>query len=310
MSQLKTLPRIIVHGGAWDIPREAHEAHLRGVERAALAGLGVLLDGGGAVRAVIEAVRVMEDDPTFDAGRGSFLNRDGEVELDAMVMDGKDLSVGAVAAVRNIRNPVELADLVRTRSQHVFLVGEGAMEFAGTCGVDLCDTGDLLVGREKKRYLRLRKLKKIRIRPFFEGRRYGDPGGCDTVGAVAVDRGGDIAAATSTGGVPGKFPGRVGDSPVVGAGAYADSRRGGASSTGIGELILRVLMAKEAVDLTGRGRSAPEAARRAVALLQRRVGGLGGVIVIDSKGRTGYAYNTPCMARAVADAGGVRHKGI
>jgi len=270
----------------------------------------VLREGGAAVRAVIEAVKVLEKDPTFDAGRGSFLNAAGRVELDAIVMDGRDLSVGAVAAVQNIMHPVELADLVRTRSPHCFLVGPGATDFARFCGVALCGPEELLVGRERRRYLQLRKKKRIRIRPFFEGRVRKGARPSDTVGAVAFDRMGRIAAATSTGGTPNKLPGRVGDSPLIGAGAYADSRSGGASSTGLGESILKVLMAKTAVDLMGEGWTASRAAARAVRLLERRVDGLGGVITVDGRGRCGYAYNTPCMARAVAGPGGIREADV
>jgi beta-aspartyl-peptidase (threonine type) len=303
-------PAIIIHGGAWDIPRNLRRAHVQGVKAAAGRGMEVLDQGGTAVRAVIEAVKVLESDPTFDAGRGSFLNAAGQVELDAIVMDGRDLSVGAVAAVQNIRYPVELADLVRTRSPHCFIVGPGAADFARFCGMKICRPEELLVGRERQRYLRLKKRKKYKIRPFFEGRVRKGPGPSDTVGAVAFDRQGRIAAATSTGGVPGKLPGRVGDSPLVGAGAYADSRFGGASSTGLGESILKVLMAKTAVDVMADGWTAARAAREAVRRLHRRVDGLGGVITIDGRGRCGYAYNTPFMARAVAGPGGIKEADV
>ena len=260
------------------------------------------------MQAVIEAVMTMEKDPAFDAGRGAFLNAEGGVELDAIVMDGSDLSVGAVGAVRNILHPVALADLVRTRSPACFLVGEGAKAFARRCGVKLVRTEALLVGRERARYLRLRKKKRVDVRPFFEGRASAPARG--TVGAVAIDARGGMAAATSTGGIPAKLPGRVGDSPVAGAGAYADSASGGASCTGLGESILRVLTAKTAVDAMARGLGAARAARAAVAELEEKVDGLGGLVVIDASGRWGYAYNTPCMARAVADAEGVREAGV
>jgi beta-aspartyl-peptidase (threonine type) len=312
MKPQRQIPAIIIHGGAWDIPRSVRRAHVEGVKAAAARGMEVLGQGGTAVRAVIEAVKVLEANPTFDAGRGSFLNAAGQVELDAIVMDGRDLSVGAVAAVQNVLHPVELADLVRTRSPHCFLVGRGAADFARFCGMRVCSPEELLVGREKQRYLRLkkRKKKKFRIRPMFEGRVRKGSFPSDTVGAVAFDRLGGTAAATSTGGVPNKLPGRVGDSPLVGAGAYADRRSGGASSTGLGESILKVLMAKTAVDLMGEGWTASRAAREAVRRLQRRVDGLGGVITIDGRGRCGYAYNTPFMARAVAGPEGIREADV
>jgi beta-aspartyl-peptidase (threonine type) len=236
----------------------------------------------------------MEDDPTFNAGRGSVLNQVGEVELDAAVMDGSNLAVGAVAAVQGIKNPVALARRVMDHSPHVLIVGSGAAAFARGEGIETCSTADLIVERERKRWDRARK------------RRQGQPGNQapvsfgpgDTVGAVARDSKGHVAAATSTGGTLLKLPGRVGDSPIVGCGLYADDRLGAASSTGWGEGIVRITMARRAVDFLGSGSPAPEAARRAIGLLEIRPEDHGGIIVIAPDGNLGFAYNTPHMAHA------------
>lgn len=306
-------PAIIVHGGAWGIPDDAVGAHLKGVSAGVEAGYDVLKRGGRALDAVEAAVVVLEDDPTFDAGKGAFLNRIGEVELDAIVMDGNGLRAGSVAAVRNIRNPVKLARAVMERSGQVLLVGEGANLFARAIGIPSCRTEDLLVGRELERWKRIkRKKKKFQVREIFDrvqrepktGSRRG------TVGAVAIDRGGNLAAATSTGGVPHKLPGRVGDSPIIGSGAYADNLSGAASATGWGEPIMRVVLSKTACDFMARGMGPTPAGRLALGIMKRRVDGLGGLVGIDRRGRVGFAYNTPRMARAVVGPDGARVVGI
>jgi beta-aspartyl-peptidase (threonine type) len=295
---------IIVHGGAWDIPLEVHQDHLTGVENAAQIGYERLKQGESARAAVIAAVKQMEDDPAFDAGFGSFLNLNGEVEMDAIVMDGSDLSFGSVAAIQNVSNPVEVAELVRSDTDHALLAGQGATEFAHKKGIPLIPTEHLLIGRELERYKRLKK-KKFTTREFFETQ---EPH--DTVGAVAIDRSGNIAVATSTGGTPNKLPGRIGDSPLIGSGAYADSLIGGASSTGWGESLMKVLLAKTTVDFIARKQTAKQAAKNAIKLLHDRVDGRGGVICVDKNRRSGFFYNTPFMARAVADQDGVAHVGI
>jgi L-asparaginase / beta-aspartyl-peptidase len=296
---------LIVHGGAWDIPKSVQREHLAGVEKAARLGYSLLKSGENAVTTAIEIVKILELDPTFDAGCGSFLNREGEVEMDALIMDGTDLSVGAVAAIQNVQHPVLAAEMVRTRSEHLLLVGPGATSFAHANGLPFYPTESLLVGRELERFQALKQKLNFRTKDFF------DPlaAGRDTVGAVVCDRYHHLAVATSTGGTPNKLAGRVGDTPLTGAGGYADNRSGAAASTGWGESIIRVVMAKSAVDsmhtCTGQ-----KAARRAVALLQKRVDGRGGIICINSKGRAGFAYNTPYMARAIADHRGLVHVGI
>ena len=306
-------PAIIVHGGAWGIPDDVVGAHLKGVSAGVEAGHDILKKGGRALDAVEAAVVVLEDDPTFDAGKGAFLNRIGEVELDAIIMDGSDLRAGSVAAVRNIQNPVNLARAVMERSSQVLLVGAGANLFAEAVGIPECRTEDLLVGRELARWKRIKKRKKkFQVREIFESIQRGPGTGSrrGTVGAVAIDRRGNLAAATSTGGVPHKLPGRVGDSPIIGAGAYADDLSGAVSATGWGEPIMRVVLSKTACDLMARGMGPTPAGRLALAIMKRRVDGLGGLVGIDRRGRVGFSYSTPRMARALVGPDGTRVVGI
>ncbi len=282
---------LIIHGGAWKIPDDEAPAHLTGCRRAVLVGWDVLAHGGRAVDAVEQAIVTMEDDGTFDAGRGSFLNADGIVELDAAMMNGRDLAAGSVAGVRNVRHPVRLARAVMD-SPHVMIIGEGASRFAATAGLPLCDPAELQCEREIRRWQAFRDGQSTEPGAVF--------GGC-TVGAVALDDYGDIVAATSTGGSPNKPPGRVGDSPLIGCGTYA-SERGGVSTTGWGEAMIRVTMARSAVDLLAE-RDAQTAAEEAIRMLETRVGGLGGLIALDRQGRVGCAFNTPRMARAYFSEG-------
>lgn len=284
---------LVVHGGAWDIPDREVGTHHRGVLDALDAGWRALASGQSAIDAVVSAVKVMEDDPTFDAGIGSFLNADGEVQLDAGLMDGTNLTAGSVAAVSRIRNPIELARKVLA-SPYVLLVGPGADRFGEESGLELCDPAIFVTERERERWSKLKDHGPVSPADAF--RRFGQPS--DTVGAVAVDDNGNIAAATSTGGTPNKHPGRVGDSPIIGAGFYADLHTGACSTTGWGEAILKVGLARTAVDLTGRGLAPRVAAMGAVMHMQQRVGGLGGCIVVDPSGRVGVAFNTPRMAYA------------
>ncbi len=283
---------LIVHGGAWDIPDELREAHQAGCRAALMAGWSILQDGGHALDAVEAAIRVMEDDPALNAGTGAVLNAAGELQLDASIMDGAQLRAGAVAAVQGIKNPISLARLV-LESDHVFLVGEGAVQFGLSSGMKLCDPRELVVERE--------------LRSWEARRREMDVGSSaatgDTVGAVAIDSRGDLAAGDSTGGTPFKHPGRVGDSPLIGCGVYADNCVGGAACTGWGEAITRVVLAKSALELLEEGGSVQEAATRAIRLLEDRVEGRGGVILVDSNGDVGYAFNTAAMAHGYVKEG-------
>jgi L-asparaginase / beta-aspartyl-peptidase len=286
---------IIVHGGAWDIPGDMIEDHRRGMHDALSAGWQVLVRGGSAVDAVEAAVNSMENDATFDAGRGSFVNMGGQIELDASIMDGRTMRTGAVAAVRDILHPVSLARLVMDKSEHVLLVSEGAMRFAREHGVPFCPADELLTGRELERW------KEIQKRPAYSGKEAFASGKTpgDTVGCVAMDDVGDIASGTSTGGTPNKYPGRVGDSPLIGCGTYALNSIGGVSATGWGEAIIKVVLAKTVIDAMEHMNMKPgDAARYGIHMLHSRVDGLGGVIVMDATGAADVAFNTPRMARA------------
>jgi beta-aspartyl-peptidase (threonine type) len=289
-------PAIIVHGGAWDIPPELHEAHRQGTRRAVEAGWAVLVAGGSAIDAVEAAIVSMEDDETFNAGRGSFLNADGQVELDAGCMEGAQLEAGAVASVEFIRNPIRLARAVMEKSQHVLLVGQGAQRFAHRMGFPPCDLVDLAVPREFERWQKLLYDRTYSARQSFAR------AGSDTVGCVALDQAGHIAAGTSTGGTPNKMPGRVGDVPMLGCGFYADDEIGGASSTGWGEAIAKVLLARLALHHLQELGDPEAAAQAAIQVLHDKVSGLGGVILVSPEGHLGCHYNTPHMAYAFRTA--------
>lgn len=292
-------PSLIVHGGAWDIPDADVAADLEGCRRAAEVGWAVLQNGGSALDAVEAAIRYLEDDPVFDAGVGAWLNAAGEVELDAIIMDGETLDNGAVAAIQHIRNPISVARRVMEHTPHSLIVGHGAEQFAAAQGFPLCDESELLTGHELERWKIIKGKTNYRVEESFRGTPRG------TVGAVARDKDGHLAAGTSTGGTPNKLPGRVGDSPLIGCGCYADDVSAGASATGWGESIMKVVLCKMACDLAANGADAQSAAEKSIGVLADRVQGLGGVIVIDQQGRIGQAFNTPRMARAWIEAGQV-----
>ncbi|PYX06905.1 MAG: peptidase T [Acidobacteria bacterium] len=284
-------PVLLVHGGAWAIPDDMVEAHLNGVRGAIAAGWQVLQQGGAALDAVEEAVVVMEDDETFDAGRGSFLNRDGKVQLDALIMDGATLRAGGVGCVERIANPVRAACKILSDSPHVYFVAQGAEQFAAEHGIPLCKNEDLIIPREVER------LREFQARAAEQNQDLFAPAiSHDTVGAVALDRDGNIAAATSTGGTLNKAPGRLGDSSLIGCGCYADNRTAAASTTGWGEPIMKLVLGKWAADRVASG-SLPEwIAAEAINYLESRVNGHGGIILLDARGRFGIAHNTPRMA--------------
>ena len=298
-------PSLIVHGGAWDIPDQAVDACKSGCQHALEAGWSVLDNGGSALDAIQSAVIVLENDPVFDAGFGSHLTLDGQVECDAIVMDGATLRAGSVAALRHIRNPIRLARQVLENCPHMMLVAEGAESFAADQGLELCAPEELIAEPERDAWLRCRNSKHAAA--HHRGHEQG------TVGAVAIDREGRLFAATSTGGTCCKLPGRVGDSPLIGCGCYADAEAGGVSCTGYGEAIMKVVLAKTAVDLLRHPAgsdnpstsikpklSTPDitslAAREAVSILAKRTHATGGLILLDHQGNPGLAYNTPRMA--------------
>lgn len=285
-------PSVIVHGGAWDIPDDEVEAHIRGCRHASDIARDLLLRGASSVDAVEAAVASMEDDPAFDAGKGSVLNQSGQVEMDALLMDGSSLRSGSVAALRHIRNPIKVARRLMDTTRFSMIAGDGALRFALANGFEECSEEDLLVGRELEDYRTFLRTGVLRTREEFSGESH------DTVGACALDTAGHVACATSTGGTRRKIAGRVGDSPIVGAGGYADDRTGAASSTGWGEKIMAVVLAKTALDMLRDGKDSFGACEGAVNILAERVDGLGGLIIVDRTGKVGYHHNTPRMAFA------------
>jgi beta-aspartyl-peptidase (threonine type) len=354
----KPQPLLLIHGGAWAMPDDAIDAHERGIAAALTAGWSALSRGGTAVDAVEAAVTIMEDDDTFDAGRGSFLTRDGRVQLDALLMNGADLRTGGVACVERLRNPIQAARLVLEKSPHVYFVGTGAERFATQHGMRLVDNTELIVPRERDRLMAFQQAeaaghpdttfsgnspesvlqteapstsvistgaKRSGEIPAFaldataetiletevsqalpEPLRTDDPTlhSHDTVGAVALDQFGNIAAGTSTGGTLSKAPGRVGDSSLIGCGCYADNLSAAVSLTGWGEPIMKLVLGKWAVDRVSSGATPQAAATEAIAYLYNRLGGHGGIILLGPDGSIGIAHNTPRMAWGIATAEG------
>ena len=307
-------PTLLVHGGAWAIPDDAAAAHQAGVRKALEAGSAILMRGGSAIDAVEAAVTVMEDDPTFDAGRGSFLTSDGRVQLDALLMDGGRMKAGGVACVERLRNPIQAARLVLEKSPHVYFVGAGAEEFARSHGMPLIDNAELVLDRERERLTQAKHreaagladdtfsgLEDDKSPETAVGRIEMDSH--DTVGAVALDVRGNLAAATSTGGTLNKTPGRVGDSSLIGCGCYADNLSAAVSLSGWGEPIMKLVLGKWAVDRVAAGTAPELATREAMAYLFNRLGGRGGIILLGPDGRFGIAHNTPAMAWGLATKG-------
>jgi beta-aspartyl-peptidase (threonine type) len=309
---------IIVHGGAGTIAGERLAPGQEGCREAALTGWRVLQAGGTALDAVEAAVRALEDNPNFNAGTGSTLTAAGTVEMDAGMMEGHTLNVGAVASVECIKNPVSLARKV-LESQHVLLVGRGAQEFATEQGIALCAAEDLITERQRDnwkaaqnaqgaeqdkqdepRYVRhvIGSVSGSQAAKGQAGRREAESEEKHgTVGAAALDMYGNLAAATSTGGIHNKYPGRVGDSPLVGCGFYADENAA-ISCTGHGEDFIRLMIAKRAADFVARGDTAQAAAEAAIAVLGAKAEGKGGLILVDRLGRVGYAWNSDHLVRA------------
>lgn len=295
-------PRALaIHGGAGSFARDSltaeREAAYAAALRAALVeGFDLLENGGSAVDAVEAAVRGLENEPLFNAGRGAVFSHDGINELDAAIMDGASRAAGAVAALRHVRNPVSLARLVMERSPHVLLVGAGAEEFALERGVELCPRSWFHTDARYGQLLRARA---------------GDPSVADqldyygTVGAVALDGLGNLAAATSTGGMTNKRWGRIGDSPIIGAGTYAANCSCAVSATGHGEYLLRGTVARDvAARMEFLGESVTVAARAVIGDRLTGLGGEGGLVALDTTGEVAFAYNTRAMFRGVIDSRG------
>ncbi|MBX3065357.1 MAG: isoaspartyl peptidase/L-asparaginase [Anaerolineae bacterium] len=267
---------IIVHGGAGRFLDNEYPQALAACRRAVETARALLQQGASALDAVEAATRVLEADPILNAGYGATINRDGEIELDALIQDGATQRFGAVAGVRRIEHPVTLSRWIMERTPHHFLIAAGAEQFAAEQGMPLIDPKSLLTDRQ------------------IRGKH------ADTVGAVALDLQGNIAVAVSTGGVRGKLPGRVGDSPIPGAGGYAENGTGGASATGMGEGIMRALLCFRAVELI-HDHQVQSAANAAIDLFTRRFDGDGGIIMLDSNGQVGIAHNTDHMPVAWLD---------
>lgn len=249
----------------------------------ARAGFALLKAGGAALDVVQRAAELLEDDPHFNAGTGSCLNADGRVEMDAALMDGQNLKAGAVCVVSAVKNPIQLARAVMERTPHVLLAGEAAHTLGDQAGIPRIDPAQLVTDKARRRF--------ERAKSNAAAKRLG------TIGAVAIDSRGHLAAATSTGGITLKRPGRVGDSPLIGAGTYADDTLGAVSATGLGEAIIRVALGFRAVQLLPGAESTTAGLERALSSLDR-VGGSGGIIGISPRGEVGFAFNTERMSRA------------
>ena len=301
---MKTNPMkfgMVIHGGAGTIERremtpESEKAHRAGLERALKAGYDILRRGGSSLDAVQAAIQVLEDDPLFNAGKGAVFDHEGKNELDASIMDGKTLNAGAVAALQHIRNPIILARLVMEKSPHVMLVGEGAEAFGKKMGVTFVDQKYFYTD---ERWQSLQKEKaKSSPKPPSDQDRHG------TVGAVALDRSGNLAAGTSTGGTTNKQFGRIGDSPIIGAGTYANNRTCAVSCTGDGEYFIRSVAAYDvSAGMEYKGMPVQQAAQAVIDKVGR-LGGTGGLIAIDREGNFAMPFNTSGMYRGQVDAEG------
>jgi L-asparaginase / beta-aspartyl-peptidase len=299
-AQPKTDWKLVIHGGAGVIERsrltpEKDAAIRAGLNRALEAGSQILSSGGSALDAVEATVKVLEDDPNFNAGRGAVFTWDGTHELDASIMDGRTRAAGAAAGMTMTKNPIGLARQVMEDSPHVFLAGDGADTFSKEQGLEQVPNSYFSTPERRRQ---LEEMKTKQVSALEVEYKYG------TVGAVALDAAGHVAAATSTGGMTGKRWGRIGDSPVIGAGTYADDRGCAVSATGHGEYFIRVGVAHEICARIRLDSQPAQAAADAVLGEVKALGGDGGVIVVTPKGEMVYSFNTPGMYRGRADSSG------
>jgi L-asparaginase / beta-aspartyl-peptidase len=281
---------VLVHGGAGDLRPEHVDAHIEGCLEAARVAADLLKAGATALDAVERAVSVLEDNSRFNAGTGACLNAEGRVELDAALMEGAQLRGGGVCALPPFLHPIEIARAALEEGRHVLYAGEGAARFAREHGFVPVTSEAMTTEAARKR---LAAARSGQAGPGWAG---------GTVGAVARDARGNVAAATSTGGLVNKHVGRVGDSPILGAGTYADNEAGACSATGIGEAIMRLVLAKATCDALRAGAVPEQAVRQSIAAMGRRLGGTGGLIAIDRAGRLGLARNTATMSWAASGA--------
>lgn len=303
---------LVIHGGAGTIRREnlspeREKAYHEALKRALDAGYEILENGGKSLDAVIAAIKVMEDSPLFNAGKGAVFTNEGKNELDASIMDGSNLMAGAVAGVTTIKNPITAAYAVMTQSPHVMMVGKGAEMFAEEQGLDIVDPSYFFDSTRYQQLKRLQEREKNQednreaslIDPFIKDRKFG------TVGAVALDQHGDIAAGTSTGGMTNKRYGRVGDAPIIGAGTYADNKTCGVSATGHGEYFIRLGVARDiAAMMEYAGMTLQEASDSVVMKKLTTLGGDGGIVALDRQGNVSMTFNSAGMYR-----GYIRKKG-
>lgn len=294
--------KLVIHGGAGVIEKgrmtdDRERAIRSALDHALTVGSAVLADGGSALDAVEAAVRELEDDPNFNAGRGAVFTDDEVIELDASIMDGRDRNAGAVAGVTRTRNPISLARAVMVASAHVFLGGDGADQFSLQAGLDQVDPE--WFATDERRH-QLARLKENKLSALDVEYKYG------TVGAVAIDVHGHVAAGTSTGGMTGKRWGRIGDSPIIGAGTYADDGSAAVSATGAGEYFIRALAAYQVAERVKLGRESLQRALEDTLADIGSLGGTGGLIAVSGKGEAAWAFSTPGMYRGMADPSGRR----
>jgi beta-aspartyl-peptidase (threonine type) len=293
---------IVVHGGAGAWEADRAQLGLEGVKRATKTGFDILKNGGNAVDAVMETVGVLEDDGTFNAGYGSSLNIEKNVEMEASIMNGRTLEAGAVGLLHDIKNPVRLARIVMEKTDHVFVVGEGAEKLAEICNLERRNpVTDLRLKyyEQQKQALLAGKSRLPRLTELVKRHPYLFKLG--TVGTVALDRHGTVAAATSTGGFPLKLPGRIGDSSMIGCGTYADNLSGACSATGVGEMAIRLVVAKSVCDYIENGKTPQQATVQAIMQVNKRIPDIYnamGLIAVDVYGRIGAAHSSPNMCWA------------
>jgi L-asparaginase / beta-aspartyl-peptidase len=292
---------LVIHGGAGTIRREnmtpeREKAYREGLNQALEAGYAVLESGGVALDAVIASIKVMEDNPLFNAGKGAVFTNEGKNELDASIMDGSNLMAGAVAGVTTIKNPITAAYAVMTKSEHVMMAGKGAEKFAAEQGLEIVDPSYFF---DSVRWEQLQRVKGNElgkeanlIDPYIKDKKFG------TVGAVALDKDGNIAAGTSTGGMTNKKYGRIGDAPIIGAGTYANNATCGVSATGHGEFFIRLAVARDIASLMEyKNMSLEDAANEVINVKLEKLGGDGGIVALDRQGNISMTFNSEGMYR-------------
>lgn len=307
---------LVIHGGAGTILKEQmtpqkEAAYKKGLEEALAAGNTILKSGGSALDAVVAAVKVMEDNPLFNAGKGAVFTNEGKNEMDAAIMDGSNRKAGSVAGVTTIKNPVTAARAVMEKSEHVMMAGKGAEKFAAANGCVMVEPSYFFTEERWKGLLKARQLDSLKARPDHDSTHtlLKQPGNRDykygTVGAVALDVKGNLAAATSTGGMTNKKYGRIGDAPVIGAGTYANNTTCAISCTGWGEYFIRLVMAKSVSDrMELAGESLQQATQEMILKQLPAMGGDGGLIAVDVKGNIAMPFNTKGMYRGYIKANG------